>query len=203
MNLDDLTLVRRYKEGDEQAFRALVQRYERKVFAVAFGMLKDREEALDISQEAFVRVHQNLGRFQGDSAFYTWLYRIVRNLAIDRLRSRKSEASAVDDSAEAQERAQAGVVATHLGTNPQRGALRRELAEKMNEALAKLSGNHREILLLREVEGMSYDELATTLEIPKGTVMSRLFHARAKMQQLLATYLEGDRLDLASGEGEG
>lgn len=203
MNLDDLTLVRRYKEGDEQAFRALVQRYERKVFAVAFGMLKDREEALDISQEAFVRVHQNLGRFQGDSAFYTWLYRIVRNLAIDRLRSRKSEASAVDDSAEAQERAQAGGVATHLGTNPQRGALRRELAEKMNEALAKLSGNHREILLLREVEGMSYDELATTLEIPKGTVMSRLFHARAKMQQLLATYLEGDRLDLASGEGEG
>jgi len=205
VDLDDLTLVNRCKEGDQQAFRLLVKRYERKVFSVAFGMLKDREEALDVSQEAFVKVHRYLGDFKGDSSFYTWLYRITRNLAVDRIRSRRGETVEFDEKV-AQDEAElgeAGFLSTQLGTNPQKSALRRELAEKMTEALQQIPEKHREILLLREVEGMSYEDLSRVLEIPKGTVMSRLFHARAKMQKLLEEYLGGDRPEFGIGEEEG
>lgn len=205
MELDDLTLVSRCKEGDQQAFRLLVKRYERKVFSVAFGMVKDREEALDISQEAFIKVHRYLGDFKGDSSFYTWLYRITRNLAVDRIRSRRGEHVAFDEKV-AQEEAElgdAGFLSTQLGTNPQKSALRRELAEKMSSALQQIPEKHREILVLREVEGMSYEDLSRVLEIPKGTVMSRLFHARAKMQKLLEDYLGGDRPEFGLGEEEG
>lgn len=205
MEIDDLTLVNRCKEGDQQAFRLLVKRYERKVYAVAFGMLKDREEALDISQEAFVKVHRYLGDFKGDSSFYTWLYRITRNLAVDRIRSRRGETVAFDEKVgqDETELADAGFLSTQLGTNPQKSALRRELAEKMSEALQQIPEKHREILVLREVEGMSYEDLSRVLEIPKGTVMSRLFHARAKMQKLLEGYLGGDRPEFGIGEEEG
>lgn len=205
MELDDLTLVRRSKEGDQRAFRILVERYQRKVFSVAFGMVKDHEEALDIAQEAFVKVHRYLQDFKGDSSFYTWLYRITRNLAVDRLRSRRSQAAAFDERVgrDEVELGEAGILSTRLGTNPHKTALRRELAEKLEEALRQLPEKHREILLLREVEGMSYEDLARVLEIPKGTVMSRLFHARAKMQKLLEPYLEGESPEVGLGEEEG
>lgn len=201
MELDDLSLVRRAQGGDDRAFRELVVRYQRKVFAVAFGMVKDREEAMDISQDAFVRVHQRLADFKGDSSFYTWLYRITRNLAIDRLRARKTEARAFDEGVALEEdRSDPGFLSRRLGTNPQRSALRKELASEIARALGGLPEKHREILVLREVEGMSYEELAEILEIPKGTVMSRLFHARSKMQALLRDYLGEEPLDLAVGE---
>ncbi|AKU93089.1 sigma-70 family RNA polymerase sigma factor [Vulgatibacter incomptus] len=203
MELDDLALVRRYQEGDQRAFKLLVEKYQRKVYAVANAMVKDREEALDISQEAFVKVHRNLAHFKGESSFYTWLYRITRNLAIDKLRAKRNEAVAFDDALGTEDRAEPGFIASALGSNPQKTALRRELAEKLNHALSQLPEKHREILVLREVEGMSYEDLAETLEIPKGTVMSRLFHARSKMQKLLEDYLGEDRMALASGEDEG
>lgn len=201
MELDDLSLVRRCQAGDDQAFRALVLRYQRKVFSVAFALVKDREEAMDIAQDAFLRVHRRLGDFKGDSSFYTWLYRITRNLAIDRLRTRRGKEQELDETAGWElDRAEPGFVSERLGTNPQRGVLRKELAEQMARALGQLPEKHREILVLREVEGMSYEELAVTLEIPKGTVMSRLYHARAKMQAILREYLGDEPLDLAAGE---
>lgn len=205
MEIDDLALVLRAKEGDQRAFKLLVERYQRKVYAVAHGMVKDREEALDIAQEAFVKVHRNLDRFKGDSAFYTWLYRITRNLAIDRIRARRNESVGFDEAVGSEDSPEPGFLSTRLDADPQKSALRRELAGKLEDALAQLPVKHREILLLREVEGMSYEDLAATLDIPKGTVMSRLFHARSKMQKLLEGYLgEGDdRLALASGEEEG
>ena len=205
MELDDLTLVNRCKEGDQQAFRLLVKRYERKVFQIAYGMLKDREEAMDVSQEAFIKVHRYLADFKGESGFYTWLYRITRNLAVDKIRSRRGETVAIDETV-AQDEAelgQPGFLSTQLGTNPQKSTLRRELAEKMSAALQQIPEKHREILLLREVEGMSYEDLAQTLEIPKGTVMSRLFHARAKMQKLLQEYLGGEEPEFGFGDEEG
>ena len=202
--MDDLSLVNRCKEGDQRAFKVLVERYQRKVFAVAFGMLKDREESLDVTQEAFVKVHRYLDNFKGDSSFYTWVYRITANLCIDRIRSRRGEASFDERiGGEEAELGEAGFLSTQLGTNPQKSALRRELAEKMAEALQQLPEKHREILVLREVEGMSYEDLARVLDIPKGTVMSRLFHARSKMQKLLEGYLEGDRPEYGVGEDEG
>src|SRR5512144_2848891 len=170
MEDDDLALVSRARAGDPGAFRALVVRYQRKVYAVALGIVKDPDQAWDVAQEAFVRVHQHLA---------------VDSVRRERTRSR-------DDLEEADEAALAeggeGILATALGTNPQESALRRELMDKIGEALDRLPEIHRTILVLREVEGLSYDELAERLEISKGTVMSRLFHARRKMQAVLRRY---------------
>ena len=201
---DDLTLVRRCREGDQGAFRALVERYQRKAFAQALGMLKDKDEAMDVAQEAFVKVYRYLDHFKGDSSFYTWLYRIVANLCVDRMRRKSSAQSSdnveFDEKMDQEELATAGILSTRLGTNPQKAALRAELAEKIDEALAKIPEKHREILVLRELEGMSYEDLARVLKVPKGTVMSRLFHARAKMQTLLAEYLGKDQQVEGLGE---
>lgn len=201
MEKDDLSLVRACQRGDDAAFRVLVQRHQRRVFTVAFGLVKDREEAMDISQDVFIRVHQRLADFKGDSAFTTWLYRITRNLAIDKIRARRTESRAFDDEVAVEvDRADPGFLSRALGTNPQRSALRRELAEEIARALGTLPEKHREILVLREVDGMSYEELAKVLEIPKGTVMSRLYHARTKMQAVLREYLGDGPLELAVGE---
>ncbi len=193
---DDLTLVRRCRQGDQAAFRALVERYQKKAFAQALGMLKDKDEAMDVAQEAFVKVYRYLDHFKGDSSFYTWLYRIVANLCVDRMRRKASAQSPdnveFDEKMNQEELATAGILSTKLGTNPQKAALRSELAEKIGAALDQIPEKHREILVLRELEGLSYEDLARVLKIPKGTVMSRLFHARAKMQALLSEYLGKD-----------
>jgi RNA polymerase sigma-70 factor (ECF subfamily) len=198
---DDLTLVRRARAGDQRAFGLLVERYQKKVYAVALGMVKDAEEAMDVSQEAFVKVHRYLDRFKGDSSFYTWLYRITTNTCIDVLRRRaviSQESVEYDDSVQLDlAEANLGALGSQVDASPARSALRRELGEKLEEALAQLPEKHRAILLLRELEGMSYEDLARTLDIPKGTVMSRLFHARAKVQRLLADYL-GDEASPAT-----
>ena len=196
MATDDLTLVQRAKSGDARAFKLLVERYQRKVISVALGMVKDREEAMDVAQEAFIKVHKYLDHFKGDSSFYTWLYRITTNCCIDVLRKRnamKGESVEFDEQVQMDfAEANIGALGSQLGTNPQKSALRKELAEKIEEALQQVPEKHRAILLLREVEGMSYEDLSRTLEIPKGTVMSRLFHARAKVQKLLTEYLDLD-----------
>lgn len=203
MATDDLTLVERVRTGDQRAFKSLVERYQRKVYAVALGMLKDKEDARDVAQEAFVKVYRYLDHFKGDASFYTWLYRITVNICIDVMRKKGSAREDVEfDEAVAHDTAEAniGALGSRLGTNPQKSALRKELADKILSALEQVPPKHREILLLREIEGMSYEELSRTLEIPKGTVMSRLFHARLKVQKVLNEYLELD--EAKSGVGK-
>ncbi len=191
MEADDLALVTRAKAGEKDAFRALVVRYQRKVYAVALGIVKDPDLAWDVAQEAFVRVHRGLGEFKGDSAFSTWLFRIATHLSIDAVRrERTSLKEDLDEVNEAHVADGAeGILATSLGNDPRENVLRREMAERIQAALATLPEKHRTILVLREVEGLSYEELAERLQIHKGTVMSRLFHARKKMQAALAEYV--------------
>jgi RNA polymerase sigma-70 factor (ECF subfamily) len=186
----DLELVEGARGGDPEAFRELVVRYQRRVYAVALGIVKDRDLAWDVSQEAFVRVHQHLAEFREEPSFGTWVHRITARVAIDVLRKeRPSRRSDVADVPEAVLREAApGVLATALGTDPQETVLRGELSGRLNEALGALPDVHRTILVLRELDGLSYEELAERLGIPRGTVMSRLFHARKKMQALLAGY---------------
>lgn len=190
MEADDLSLVSKAKAGDDGAFRALVVRYQRRVYAVALGIVKDPDLAWDVAQDAFVRVHAHLADFKGESAFSTWVLRIATHLGIDSVRreraSMKEEVDEVHESALAE--GGEGILATALGNDPQENALRRELSGKIAEALATLPEKHRTILVLREVEGLSYEELAERLGIHKGTVMSRLFHARRKMQAALRRY---------------
>jgi RNA polymerase sigma-70 factor (ECF subfamily) len=190
MALPDLELVERARGGDPEAFRELVVRHQRRVYAVALGIVKDRDLAWDVSQEAFVRVHQHLAEFRDEASFPTWLHRITARLAIDVLR--KERPSRRNDIADVPEpvlrEAAPGVLATALGNDPQETVLRHELSGRLTEALGQLPDLHRTILVLREMDGLSYEELAERLGVPKGTVMSRLFHARKKMQALLADY---------------
>jgi RNA polymerase sigma-70 factor, ECF subfamily len=192
MEADDLALVGRARDGDREAFRSLIVRYQRKVYAVALGIVQDRDLAWDVAQEAFIRVHAHLGEFKGDSSFSTWVLKIASHLAIDALRKERKAAKEELDEVRPEDLARSGegVLATTLGDDPQKNLLRRELASRMSEALAELPEKHRTILVLRELEGLSYEDLALRLGIHKGTVMSRLFHARKKMQALLRDYAD-------------
>jgi len=200
--VDDLALVNAARDGDAGAFEALVVRFQRKVYAVALGIVRDPDQAWDVSQEAFVRVHGHLADFKGESSFSTWVMRIASHLAIDSLRrERKSRRDQLEDvREEALAEGGEGIMATALGLDPSANLLRRELAGRMQAALDELPEIHRTILVLREVEGLSYEDLAERLGIQKGTVMSRLFHARKKMQASLADYAGGPRRENDGGE---
>ncbi|MGB5265589.1 MAG: sigma-70 family RNA polymerase sigma factor [Polyangiales bacterium] len=192
----DHDLVQRVQAGDTAAFRALFDKYHRRAFAVAMGVVKNEDDALDAVQDAFVKVHKNIHKFQGSSSFYTWLYRIVMNVSIDHVRrtSRRKNLD-FDERALHEESEVAGdgaLVPSVTNANPGKAALRRELGSAIQAALQELPEHHRAVIILREIEGMSYEEMAETLDVPKGTVMSRLFHARKKMQASLGPYLSGE-----------
>lgn len=189
-------IVRRAQAGDRHAFRELVERYQRRVYSIAYGMLKNSDDAFDVSQEVFVKVYRYLENFNHQSSFYTWLYRITVNMSIDHIRKNKKVRNVEYD-----DRISHGggdvigeehILPSTLGLNPDKVYGRKELREKMLEALDTLSEKHRTILIMREVEGMSYEEMAESLNISKGTVMSRLFHARRYFQDAISEYLEGD-----------
>lgn len=190
---NDRALVRSAQRGDAGAFRELVERYQRRIYQLALGMVKDPDEAMDIVQETFVRVHRYLPSFKGDSSFFTWTYRIATNLCLDQARKRGRTERIDLEEGQAEAEIEAGMDPPSAAlAGPQRAALNGELKEKLDEALASLSENHRAILVLREVEGLSYEELSKVLGIRKGTVMSRLYHARLKMQTKLREYLGDD-----------
>ena len=184
---DEMALVKAAKAGDDRAFSQLVERYQRRVYALAYGIVRQREDAWDVAQDAFVKAYRNLSRFQGNSAFYTWLYRIAYNVSMDALRAR-SRRSAVD----LEDNQAAEIAASEEAppsTHPAEAVARRELAEVIHKAMSRLTDKHRAIIVLREIEGLSYEEMADVLKISKGTVMSRLFHARRNLQTLLEPYV--------------
>ncbi len=190
----DTILVDRAKSGDQAAFRALFDKYRRRVYILAIGMVQNEDEALDVVQDGFIKAYRYLAKFEGKSSFYTWLYRIVSNTAIDHLRKRKrmNQVDFIEAIEPDPELANGhALLPSILGQDPAKALLRREIREKLNEALATLSPAHKQALVLREFEGQSYDQMAVAMKCSKGTVMSRLFHARKKvqleLQQLFAT----------------
>lgn len=193
---DDHDLVKRVQAGDSKAFRALFDKYHRRAFAVAMGVVKNQDDALDAVQEAFVKVHKNINKFQGSSSFYTWLYRIVMNVSIDHVRRTSRRKNLEFDERTLHEQSEVAgdgaLMPSVTNSNPGRAALRRELGGAIEAALEELPEHHRAVIVLREVEEMSYEEMAEVLGVPKGTIMSRLFHARKKMQAALAPYLSGE-----------
>lgn len=192
----DARLVVRVLDGDEGAFRELFDRYHRRAFAIALGVVKSRQDASDIVQEAFIKVHKHIHNFQGSSSFYTWLYRIVMNLSIDQVRRTRKRRDLDYDDGLGRDSIQGGDVGALapaiLDGNPRKTIMRKELRATITHALEELPEYHRAVILLREVEGLSYDEIADVLDVPKGTVMSRLFHARKKLQSVLGPYLDGN-----------
>jgi RNA polymerase sigma-70 factor (ECF subfamily) len=185
--VDDRELVESARQGDREAFRTLFQRYHRRAYALAFGVLRNQDDALDVVQDAFIKAHKYLDKFEGNSSFYTWLYRIVMNLAIDHLRKHRRahpvelDEQHLDESAGGDE-----LLPKILGANPGRALMDKEIRARIDQALGELSENHRAVLVMRELEGMSYEEMAQAMGCSKGTIMSRLFHARKNMQKRLA-----------------
>ena len=191
---DDAELVERAQQGDRDAFGTLVDRYQEKVYSICYGKLKDEQDSLDVTQDVFVKVFRYLEDFNHNSSFYTWLYRIAVNTSIDFLRKQSRQAQVdYDDSIKSDEDVEGhdNLTPSTLGVEPDRAYDRKELRNKMLEALESLSDKHRTILNLREVEGLSYREMADVLDISKGTVMSRLYHARQYFQEALDEYLDG------------
>lgn len=192
--LSDANLVERAAKGDGIAFSELVTRHYRRAVRVAFGLMKNRQDAEDVVQEAFARVHKRLGSFAGDSSFYTWLYRIVVNQSIDTLRRKRREKKVDLDSEDARAAERDGVQMwpRFESSDPGEAAARHELGAKLQHAFDGLPSIHQAVILLRELEGLTYEEIAVTLGIRKGTVMSRLFHARKAMQRSLTSINKRD-----------
>jgi RNA polymerase sigma-70 factor (ECF subfamily) len=183
----DEKLVRRSQRGDMVAFEELVARHRDKIYARAFSMMRNEEEAVDLSQEAWVKGWQRLKQFQGESSFVTWMTRIVINLCLDQLRKQKRQrAESIEHLDE-----ELGGVERQMPTvtiNPTEGLERSELRARIDRALNLLSHEHRTVLILHEFEDLEYKEIAKRMECSIGTVMSRLFYARRKMANLMMSY---------------
>lgn len=191
---EDAELLKRARSGDQKAFADLVRRYEHRAYGLALQRVRDASEAHDIVQEAFVRVHKNLASFDGEAAFFTWFYRIIMNLCIDHSRrasGRMSPAGDMHDEDEQTDRPSNYPLMGDMHGKPHEEFERRELGARIAEAVEALPDYHRETLWLREVDGLSYEEIAQTMNVSKGTVMSRLFHARQKVQKVMADCMPG------------
>jgi RNA polymerase sigma-70 factor (ECF subfamily) len=194
--VDDHELVLAAREGDRDAFRTLFERHHRRAYALAFGVLRHQDDALDVVQDAFIKAHKYLDKFEGNSSFYTWLYRIVMNLAIDHLRKHRRVKPVELDEARLEEDGGGLAPKMLLGGNPGRALQDKEIRIRIDRALDELSDNHRAVLVMRELEGLSYEEMAQAMSCSKGTIMSRLFHARRNMQKRLIDLLENPSQEL-------
>jgi RNA polymerase sigma-70 factor (ECF subfamily) len=186
-SVSDEKLVKAAQRGDMPAFEELVARHRDKIYARAFSMMRSEEDAVDLSQEAWVKGWQRLKQFQGDSSFVTWMTRIVINLCLDQLRKHKRQRA---ESIESLEEESGGVERQMpvITPNPTAGLERQELRARIDKALGQLSYEHRTVLILHEFEELEYKEIAKRMECSIGTVMSRLFYARRKMANLMAGY---------------
>ncbi len=185
MEHSDRELVRESRRGDKEAFRELVERHQRKILSVAIGMVHNRDDALELTQETFVKAFENLSKFKGESSFYTWLYRIVVNLAIDfRRRDRRHGTVSLADRPGGGEDLEMSLPDQRLA-DPYQQAKSHEIGERVRQAIDELTPDHKVVILLREVEGLSYEDISRVMQCSKGTVMSRLHYARKKLQSKL------------------
>jgi len=207
--MSDRDAVARAREGDQEAFRVLVERYQGRAHRLALRVLRDEEQARDAVQDAFLKVHSNLGRFENRSSFYTWLYRLVMNVCLDAKRrdrsSRFVDTPEVGDLERIATRESMPVTEQKWRSHeeaPDAAFDRAELRDAVARAITALPDASRETLILREVEGLSYAEIAEALDIPKGTVMSRLHYARRRTQELLREAGMADDFDAESRGGD-
>lgn len=182
---DDHTLVRAAKQGDMAAYEELVARHRDKIYARAYSMMRNEDDAVDLSQEAWIKGWQRLKQFQGESSFATWMTRIVINLCLDQLRRQKRHRA---ESIEAMDEDSGGVERQMpvVTVNPTERLERGELRQRIDQAMTQLSEAHRTALILCEFEELEYKEIAKAMNCSIGTVMSRLFYARRKLATLLA-----------------
>lgn len=179
-----MELVKQCQAGEMSAFQELVSRYHQKVYMVILGLLRNREDALEVAQETFFRAYRKISGFQGGSSFYTWLYRIAVNLSIDAQRRQKRNPldfrETMDGVLESQ---------NEVARDPFADLHDKELREKLNRAINDLTPEHKAVIVLRTIEGLSYKDIGEILGCSEGTVMSRLHYARKKLQDKLSAFL--------------
>jgi RNA polymerase sigma-70 factor (ECF subfamily) len=180
----DLALIRRVQQGDRSAFDLLVAKYQHKILNLVMRYVKDPSEALDVAQEAFLKAYRAAPSFRGESAFYTWLYRIAINTAKNYLVAARRRPAAVDIDFADVEQFEALTKQSDIDT-PERLALTEEIGSAVEAAIQELPEELRTAILLREIEGMSYEEIAATMDCPVGTVRSRIFRAREAIEERL------------------
>jgi RNA polymerase sigma-70 factor, ECF subfamily len=184
VELSDWQLVEKCQAGDADAFQELVSRYHQKVYMVILGLMRNREDALEVAQETFFRAYRKIKSFQGGSSFYTWIYRIAVNNAIDAQRKQKRNPldfhETMDGFFEARH---------EVAKDPFSDVHDRELRENMIKAINELTPEHKAVIVLRTIEGMSYKDIGEILGCSEGTVMSRLHYARKKLQDKLSAFL--------------
>jgi RNA polymerase sigma-70 factor (ECF subfamily) len=184
---DDGALVERVRGGDVTAFEPLVEKYRQRVHRLAYNVLRNQEDAWDVAQEAFIKAYKALPTFRGQSAFYTWLFRIVMNVAHDKARQRGAQGRAFGTERVTEEEWERTM--PDPGENPDAAAARAQQRARITQALETLPEHHRAIIMLSDLEGLSYREIADVLNIPMGTVMSRLHNARKKLRSALGPLL--------------
>jgi len=175
--VEDMELASRARDGDMAAFETLVKRYRNDVYALCYYFTHSREDAWDLSQEVFIKAYRALGGFRGDAGFKTWLLRIAANQSKDHLKKRRLQTSPYEDTWQS--------AATEAGQTPADAMEAQEIGAAIEAAVSRLPVKHRTAFMLREYEGLSYQEMAEVMQCSVGTVMSRLFHARKRLQQML------------------
>lgn len=186
----EMELVRRAQRGDLEAYDELIKRYQERIYATVYHMTSNHEDANDLAQDAFIKAFQALKSFKGGSSFYTWLYRIAVNKTINFLKQRKNRLHMSLNDLDFNTENNPDLVALISDKTPRREAGLKELSEKLNEALLKLSEQHRLVMVLHDVQGQSHEEIAEIMNCNIGTVRSRLFYARQQMQAWLTDYLK-------------
>jgi RNA polymerase sigma-70 factor (ECF subfamily) len=186
----DQMLVERVQKGDKRAFDLLINKYQHRIVSLVGRYVNDPADAMDVAQEAFIKAYRAIGRFRGDSAFYTWLYRIAINTAKNWLVARKRRPPATDIDAGDAEQYDVESRLKEQGT-PENEMLREEIKRVVYDTIAGLPEDLRTAIMLREMEGMSYEDIAVTMDCPIGTVRSRIFRAREAIDEKLKPLLDG------------
>ena len=191
-DVSELDLVKHSQAGNTEAFDQLVSRYRTRVFGMIYNMVHNEQDAWDLAQDSFVKAWKSIGRFRGQSSFYTWIYRIIMNVTIDWLRKKQVKGAGVefDDAIQLKEINPASRTLPKADALPHERMEQREIRQRIDAAIAKLSPEHRAVIVMKEIEDLQYNEIAQILGCSLGTVMSRLFYARKKLQNLLRDVYE-------------